>query len=291
MYRRDLVHLIDYASAKGLNVVLNPSATPRFLKVGMRTFHEAGLKAIQLGFDGASKSTHDAFRGVNGAWEWAVQAHKASAAAGVPVEVNTTITRRNIAELNAFAGLMGVLKPAAWNISLVVPAGGLGIDEMPGVAQLEDFLVQIDELASYVKYRITVREAPQHRRVAMQRWEKKGGRKPEFETLNDGNGIVFVSHAGDVCPGEFFRMPTGNIREDELIDIYRNAPLFRILRDPVWLKGKCGRCEFRSTCGGSRARAYAVAGDYRAEDPLCMYEPGVAPEPSEVVPEDGGISV
>jgi AdoMet-dependent heme synthase len=111
-------------------------------------------------------------------------------------------------------------------------------------------------------------------------WEQTGAgysfRQAEAPTgrgVNDGNGFCFVSHIGDVYPSGFLQISAGNVRERSLSDIYRNAPLFRELRDPALLKGACGACEFRSVCGGSRARAYAMTGDYLASDPSCPYVP------------------
>ncbi len=91
--------------------------------------------------------------------------------------------------------------------------------------------------------------------------------------VNDGNGFCFISHTGEVCPSGFLPLPAGNVREKSVVEIYRTAPLFRSLRDPEALKGRCGVCEFRELCGGSRARAYATTGDYLAEDPSCVFQP------------------
>ena len=92
--------------------------------------------------------------------------------------------------------------------------------------------------------------------------------------VNDGDGFIFISHTGDIYPSGFLPVNAGNIRETDIIDIYRNAPVFRELRDRTLLEGKCGVCGFRDACGGSRARAYAMTGDYLAEEPFCAYEPG-----------------
>jgi radical SAM protein with 4Fe4S-binding SPASM domain len=94
--------------------------------------------------------------------------------------------------------------------------------------------------------------------------------------VNDGNGFAFISHTGDVCPSGFLPLPGGNVREKTFAEIYRNSPLFRDLRDYSRLKGKCGVCDFRDVCGGSRARAYAVTGDYMESDPYCVYQPSAA---------------
>lgn len=91
--------------------------------------------------------------------------------------------------------------------------------------------------------------------------------------VNDGKGMCFVSHLGDVCPSGFLQMPAGNLRQRPLAELYREHPLFLGLRDPSRLRGKCGRCPYRDLCGGSRARAWAMSGDPLGADPTCAYEP------------------
>jgi radical SAM protein with 4Fe4S-binding SPASM domain len=108
----------------------------------------------------------------------------------------------------------------------------------------------------------------------MQQWRRNPSHsKPVLLPINDGNGFVFVSHTGDIQPSGFLPITAGNVRNEELLDVYRESPLFRELRDADLLRGKCARCEFRTLCGGSRARAYAMTGDYLAEEPLCTYQP------------------
>jgi radical SAM protein with 4Fe4S-binding SPASM domain len=98
--------------------------------------------------------------------------------------------------------------------------------------------------------------------------------------VTDGNGFVFVDHRGDICPSGFLPLPTGNVRRDDLLAVYREHPLFVALRDPARLGGRCGRCEWRERCGGSRARAYALTGNPLAEDPGCPYEPAAQEVPA-----------
>jgi radical SAM protein with 4Fe4S-binding SPASM domain len=99
--------------------------------------------------------------------------------------------------------------------------------------------------------------------------------------INDGKGFVFVSHIGEIQPSGFLPITPGNVRTHELLEVYQHSPVFRELRDTRLLKGKCGRCEYRNICGGSRARAYALTGDYLGEEPLCAYEPGSRPGTAE----------
>ena len=103
------------------------------------------------------------------------------------------------------------------------------------------------------------------------------GRAPRAVT--DGNGFVFIDHVGNICPSGFLPLPAGNVRGEDLVAVYREHALFLSLRDPAKLGGRCGRCDFRERCGGSRARAFALTGDPLAEDPGCVYDPDAAPAP------------
>jgi radical SAM protein with 4Fe4S-binding SPASM domain len=275
-YRPDLVSLIEYATAQGLRVALNPSATTRFLKVDLLALRGAGLRAISLGLDGSTPATHDDFRGVPGAWQWTIQASKAARQAGISVEMNTTFTRRNMGEFHAVAALLEQLQPAVWNLFQLVPSARVKSQDMLTGAQMEDLFNNLADLAPVAGYEVRTTEGQHYRRVALQKWQAQGGRRPEVTPINDGRGSVFVSHSGEICPGAFLPLVAGNVRVDDLLDIYRDSTLFLELRNPELLKGKCGGCEYRTLCGGSRARAYATTRDYLAQDPLCIYQPRYA---------------
>lgn len=90
---------------------------------------------------------------------------------------------------------------------------------------------------------------------------------------DDAVGFLFVSYTGAIYPSGFLPFASGNVRSDDIVDVYRNSALFRQLRDRSLLKGKCGMCEYRDVCGGSRARAYAMTGDYLESEPLCVHVP------------------
>jgi MoaA/NifB/PqqE/SkfB family radical SAM enzyme len=150
--------------------------------------------------------------------------------------------------------------------------------------ECEAVLVFLDGLSRRVPFGIKTTEAPHYRRIqlAAEQAGSAPGASPGRRQLrapravNDGNGFVFVDHVGNVCPSGFLPMPRGNARVGRLVEVYRQDPVFRSLRDPDALGGRCGRCELRSVCGGSRSRAFAVTGDAFAEDPLCVYEPPAA---------------
>ena len=101
-----------------------------------------------------------------------------------------------------------------------------------------------------------------------------------MRAVTDGNGFVFVDHVGNICPSGFLPIRAGNVRLDDVVAVYRHHPLFRALRDPDKLGGRCGRCEWRHRCGGSRARAYAASGNPLGEDPGCAYQPAGVDAPA-----------
>jgi AdoMet-dependent heme synthase len=274
MQREDLLELIAYASGKGLRVALSPSATPKFLEADLKAYHQAGIKRMSFSLDGADPMTHDAFRGVDGTAELTMQAIQAAQQAGIEIQINTTMTRQNIGEFEDFKHVLSFMKPVVWTVFLLVPTGRGKVRDMLNGAEVEVLFQELADWEQHAPYQIKTTEGQHFRRVAQQRWQLRGGRiEPKGVPINDGKGFVFISHTGEVCPSGFLPLVSGNVRREELIDVYRNAPVFKQLRDPDQLKGKCGRCEFRSLCGGSRARAYAVTGDYLAQEPLCIYQP------------------
>lgn len=277
MMRMDLFEIVASATQRGIPVAMSPSATPRFVKADLCKFRDVGLKRVSLSIDGASRETHDAFRGVKGTWDRTMESIFAAREAGLEVQINTTFTRQNLSEFDAFVRLLAEIRPSLWSVFQLVPTGRAQTTDLPSGEELETLFERLYALSLTVPYPIKTTEGQHYRRVALQQWARNAvGPKPALLPINDGNGFVFVSHTGDIQPSGFLPITAGNVREDELLDVYRNSPLFRDLRDADLLKGKCGRCEFRSICGGSRARAYAMTGDYLAEEPLCTYQPAFA---------------
>ena len=170
-----------------------------------------------------------------------------------------------------------------WSLFFLISVGrGTGLREVgPGDAErLHQWLYDAARVAPFA---IKTTEATHFRRVAIERMLAEGMSEAEIAAtsvgrgfgIRDGNGIVFVSHRGDVCPSGFLPLSTGNVRQDDIVELYREHPLFLSLRDVSRFKGRCGRCEFVDVCGGSRARAYARTGDALEADPLCPYVPRV----------------
>ena len=208
---------------------------------------------------------------------------------GLPIQVHTTASRHNIADLDNLAALLHELDIVMWSVFFLVPVGrGQKADLLTG-EEFEQVFAKLYELSKEVTFQIKTTEAMHYRRYILQQHiaelERKratdGEETPaKFKTqqwatrrVNDGRGFVFVSHTGNVFPSGFLPLRGGSIREQSLASIYRDSPVFRTLRDLKQLHGKCGACEFKEICGGSRARAFALTGDVLAEEPCCIYQP------------------
>lgn len=274
MMRRDLHDLIRAAAGKGLNVALSPAATARLMHADFHALKDAGVNSMSLSLDGATEATHDSFRGIPDTFSRTLDAACRAREAGIHLQINTTITKSTLSEFDAFVDLMKEMKPDMWSIFLLVPTGRAAMDEMPTAEQVEEVWKKLAQVSQHVDFGVKTTEGHHFRRMALQQ-AKAQGVKPARHALptRDGKGIMFISHTGDIQPSGFLPLTAGNTRTDDIGDIYRNHPVFVQLRNDNALKGKCGKCEYRTICGGSRSRAYAVYGDAFAEDPLCCYQP------------------
>ena len=275
MLRKDLFELIDYsAKQRGLHTSLSPAATELLLRTDFHALKEAGIQRISLSLDGATRESHDAFRGLTGTFDRTVRAFEMAREAGIPVQVNTTIHKNNLHEFEAFEELMYQWQPAMWSLFLIVPTGRASIDDLPDAEELETILERLHEIAIDAPFEVKTTEGHHYRRIVLQR-DKHAGRMTKRAPLGirDGCGVAFVSHTGEVSPSGFLPIVAGNVRDTQLKTIYQQSELFVNLRDHDRLLGKCGLCEFKKICGGSRARSLGVYGDIFAEDPLCPYIP------------------
>ncbi|HVX56812.1 MAG TPA: TIGR04053 family radical SAM/SPASM domain-containing protein [Candidatus Saccharimonadales bacterium] len=285
--RPDLFELIAHARKVGVRVSLTPSATPLLTREVVFRLKEAGLARLAVSMDGASAETHDAWRGMSGSFARTLDAVRWANEAGLPVQINTTFSRRNIGEIDAIVALMKTLKLTLWSVFFLVPTGRGKLDELLSAEEFEQVFAKVHQLSKQAGFDIKTTEAQHYRRYVLQQKvadRKAGvvsdapervadaiGRAPRG--LNDGKGFAFISHTGEVFPSGFLPLAAGNIRLQGLAEIYRNSPVFRALRDTSRLEGKCGACEFKEICGGSRARAYALTGNPHAEEPCCSYIP------------------
>lgn len=286
--RPDLFELIEYARQAGVRVSLTPSATPLLTRDTIVRLQGAGLARIAVSMDGASAITHDAFRGLSGSFARTFEAVQWANEIGLPVQINTTFSRRNIGEIDAIVSLMKSLAITLWSVFFLVPTGRGKLNDLLDGDEFEQIFAKIYELSKTASFDIKTTEAQHYRRYLLQQRvaeRKAGGASREFRSkevdvigraprgLNDGKGFVFISHTGEVFPSGFLPLTAGSIRQRPLADIYRESRLFRGLRDTSQLEGKCGACEFKEICGGSRSRAYALTGNPNAEEPCCSYIP------------------
>lgn len=270
MERPDIPAFIRHGVSRGIHMALSPSATPKVTRTALSELKDAGLHRVAVSLDSHLEFNHDAFRRVKGSYRRTLEIARDARELGLPLQIGTTITALNAADMEAMGRLVGELGAVLWSVFFLVPTGRANPALMISAEQCEDVLERLHELARSAPFAVKTTEAPHYRRIAARR----AGRTPATG-INDAKGFVFISHKGDVYPSGFLPLKAGNVREQALKDIYRDSPLFKSLRDPEQLRGRCGACEFKDFCGGSRARAYGVSGDPLAEDPLCAYVPAL----------------
>ncbi len=289
--RADILDIIAYGTRISLKMTMTPSGTPLVTRERIKQVKEAGLTRLAISLDGATPETHDAFRGVEGSWKWTMNCIRYAKEFDLPVQINTTFAQYNKDDFQALADVMVDLDISLWSVFFLVPTGRGQADDALTAEENEELFEQLYELSKSAPFDIKTTAAPQYRRLVIQKTTEArrakaaatgeaslpgadhpkigSGRAPAGVT--DGRGVVFVAYNGDVFPSGFLPVKGGNVRDTFLTDIYRSSSLFKTLRDPEALGGKCGVCEFKKLCGGSRARAYALTGDYTAEDPGCSY--------------------
>jgi radical SAM protein len=304
--RKDVFELIRYAADKGVHVALTPSATPLLTREAIFKLKEAGLVRLGISLDGSTPKINDDFRGLPGAWARTIQAIGWANEAGIPIQVHSTIGRFNSSDLDNMCALFEKMAIVMWNVFFLVPVGRGQLDDLLSGEEFEQVFGKIYELSQRVNFQIKTTEAMHYRRYLLEHnlQENKieaqrvghGGGHPQViaqryepgaptastktrtmgwatRRVNDGKGFLFISHVGNVYPSGFLPIDAGNVRQTPLSEIYREAPIFKALRDTSQLKGKCGVCEYKEICGGSRARAYALTGDPLAPEPCCIFQP------------------
>lgn len=283
--RRDLFDLIRYGRELGLPISVAPSATPLLTRDALERFRAAGVDAISLSLDGSTAGRHDAIRGITGTFERTLAAAAVARELALPFQVNTLVCLDTADDLPAIYRTVAELGAARWSLFFLVTVGRGRQLESVSPARAEEILIWAAGLGGRPGPGVpivTTTEAPQLRRITTQRRASHADGHPVSTSahhasgVRDGNGVMFISHTGEVCPSGFLEVSAGSARAADVVEIYRTAPLFRRLRDPDGFTGRCGGCEFRWVCGGSRARAFSASGDPLAEDPLCTYVPVAA---------------
>jgi AdoMet-dependent heme synthase len=297
--RPDLAELVAHGTQNGLSMALSPSVTDRLTRSVLVELRDAGAKAVSLSLDGATAQSHDAFRGVQGVFEATLDAARNVRDVGLRLQINTTVTRGNVDELPQMLKSVLEMGAAMWSVFFLVPTGRGKLLEPLTAAQVEEVLHWLHDVSAFVAIKTT--EAPHYRRIAIQRAGVKAldsvfpvgplraqlrretaellsGHEPSRLPrppidVNSGRGFAFVDHVGAVYPSGFLPTAVGSVRDQSFPEIYRGSELLRALRNPDAFGGRCGQCEFRTVCGGSRSHAYATTGDPLAEDPSCLYDP------------------
>ncbi len=290
MMRRDLFDLIAYANEKGLRCSLTPTATALPTEARLKKAKEAGIRRLALSLDAPTPEVHDAFRKVEGSWERTMRILRNAQAVGLSAQVNTTVSKHNLDLLPDMVPFVEEVGAVQWSVFFLVPTGRAQVPWMITAEEHEQVFNWLYDLSKQALFDIKATAAPMYRRVAIQRKkaEQGNGNPVTFQGagfqyadglhrptkgVNDGNGFLFISHLGEIMPSGFLPISGGNVWKDDVVQVYRQHPLFKDLRDPTKLRGRCGVCEYRDVCGGQRGRAYGVTGDYLASDPGCSYIP------------------
>lgn len=282
LMRDDVFEIASHATDQGLRPAISPNGT-LITPEAVERMMAAGIKRVSVSIDGSSAARHDAIRGVVGAFDAAKRGVGHCRDGGLPFQINTTVMRQNVDDLETLHGLVVSLGAAAWHIFMLVPTGRGRIDDELTAQGYEQILNRIYDAAldSPIPLRVTC--GPQFMRLVLTRKEESVtppnlvGRQRGLDRMSRGclagMGYCFVSHRGEVYPCGYLPVLAGNVREESFETIYQDSPVFQQLRDLGQLEGKCGECAFVHRCGGCRARAFALTGNYMAEEPYCAYNP------------------
>ena len=297
MMRPDLFEIIRYATDKGLRCSLTPTATELATAQRLTLAKEAGIRRIALSLDAPTPELHDAFRQVSGSWERTMAILRSALSMGLAAQINTTVTRRNLALLPEMVKFVKEAGAVQWSLFFLVPTGRAQASDMISPEEHEIAFNWLYDLSLEGDFDVKTTAAPMYRRVAIERKRAEASPVPGPGTgrinetfrgagfqyadgldrpvkgVNDGRGFLFISHRAEIMPSGFLPIAAAKVREADIVDVYRNHRLFKELRDPGLLKGRCGICEYRVVCGGQRGRAYAMTGDWLETDPACAYQP------------------
>lgn len=290
MMRSDLFEIIAYASQSGLRCSLTPTATELATKERLILARDAGIKRIALSLDAPDAAIHDDFRRVPGSWDRTMGILRNALSIGLAAQINTTVTRRNLELLPDMVKFVKEAGAVQWSLFFLVPTGRADAADMISPEEHERVFNWLYDLSLKGGFDVKATAAPMYRRVAIERkracsgtinesfqgagFQYADGLDRPVKGVNDGRGFLFISHRGEIMPSGFLPIPAANVREADIVEVYRNHALFRELRDPELLKGRCGICEYKVVCGGQRGRAYAMTGDWLETDSACVYQPG-----------------
>lgn len=282
LLRNDIFELARKGTEKGLRMVMATNGT-LLNDALVQEIKESGIKRVSVSIDGATAQKHDAFRKVNGAFDGAMAGIELLKQHNVPFQINTTVTRHNVDDLEKIMSLAVELGAVAHHLFLLVPTGRARElkDQEVEAQEYERVLHWFCKMRDKVPLHLKATCAPQYYRILRQEAHARG-EKVDYETYGldavtrgclGGTGFCFISYEGIVQPCGYLELNCGDVSKEPFYKVWRESPVFLQLRDFSNYKGKCGRCEYVKFCGGCRARAYEATGDYLAEEPLCVYEP------------------
>lgn len=283
--RPDIFELLRHSVDIGLRTTITPSATPLLSDDAVERIHACGVARMAVSLDGPDVASHDDFRQVAGSFARTIGALRHASRIGLETQINTTVTRYNRHRLDEIAALVEREKARLWSVFFLIVTGRAEAQDDLSPAEYEEVFEFLYRTSLRAPFDIKTTEAQHYRRYVARQAKSlpapRGARPASPMTavarqagINDGKGFLFVSHTGEIFPSGFLEISAGNVRRASLADAYRHSDLFRALRDSGRLEGKCGACEYRNLCGGSRSRAYALTGNFLAADPSCVYQPG-----------------
>ncbi|MGC8646842.1 MAG: TIGR04053 family radical SAM/SPASM domain-containing protein [Thermoplasmata archaeon] len=290
LMREDIYEILDIFNRYKFNVSISFSGTVLATPERLDKISEK-VKNVAISIDGSNDKIHDSFRNVIGTFQKSMEILR-YLEGKVNLQINTTVGKHNIFDLPNILKLADNFNITTWDLFFIVPTGRATLDLSLNSSEIIQVMSWLYFVQTSRNFRIKVTEAPFYNRIKISGPIDKGEifeyltENSDIEMVKktlhvtrdingmgvtDGRGTIFISHTGEIQPTGFLPLIAGNVRTDSIKEVYLNSPVFVNLRDPDKLEGKCKSCEFRNICGGSRARAYAVYGNYLKEDPSCPF--------------------
>jgi radical SAM protein len=279
--RTDLYELIDEARRLGISTSITPAATPALTRDVLVRLKKHGVEGLGLSLDGSTAARHDSARGVAGTFDRTIQALQWAQRLQMPVQINTLVAAETVDDLPEIYELLKPFGLARWSLFFLISVGRGKVLQPLSPEEGEQLMRWVHDISKEAPFIVATTEAPSYRRVALQKMREEGMTGEQIRRsgatrsygIRDGHGVVFVSNTGNICPAGFLPLPVGNVRKVHIVDMYRESPLFRQLHDPSQFENRCGICDYKKLCGGSRARAFAATGNPLASDPMCTFVP------------------
>lgn len=284
--RRDHLQLVDLAQRAGVSPWISLTPSSALTPAAIDAIASHGAAGLIFALETSEAATHDEVTGIPDSFDLTADAIVNARIKSLKVEIVTNLWKHNLEQLESIADLAEELDVQRWTIFLPVPSGESRFD-VPSPGEIEDLWTRLERIDEATDIEIEIEEGQFFRRHRLEHWiedrrqwlehrSSDAGRETEPRAPVRGrpHETVFISHVGEIYLGSQMTLTGGNVHFESLAEIYSSSPVFRMLRDRSLLVGKCGMCEFREVCGGSRARAFAMTGDPMEGDPLCIYKPG-----------------